>query len=321
MFASSSERRTGRFPHALLLLIALFSLLLYVRPLRAGALYSGALIPTGLNPDAMAVGDFNADGVSDFAVVNYAEHTVSILLANTVGGAGDGTFHEASTFTVGEEPWDIATGNFNGDSATDLVVTEAAAGRVSIWLAGTPGGTPDGTFFPGPAPGVWQYPVAVLFEDLNGDGHDDIAAANYWSDNVSVFYGDGAGGFLGNEVLDAGSRPIDLVTGDFNNDGVVDLVTANFLSDNATLYLGQNGGGFTLKGTLNSGPRPVAASAGALVDGIDDLAFANYYANKITILETTAQAQGNGSLFGFTTQIAAAGSPRSVAFANHDPRH
>lgn len=319
MFASSSEWSTRRLRQLPLLLIALFSLFVCVSPLYAGALYSGALVPTGINPDAMAAGDFNADGVSDFAVVNYADHTVSIFLANTLGGAGDGTFTEVSSFEVGEEPWDIAAGDLNGDGATDLAVTEAAAGRVSIWFAATPGGVPDGTFFAGPAPGVWQYPVSVLFEDLNGDGNDDIAAANYWSDNVSVFYGDGNGGFLGNEVLEAGTRPIDLVTGDFNNDSLVDLVAVNFLSDDATLYLGQAGGGFSLFGNLDAGSRPVAAAAGALVDGIDDLAFANYYLDQISLLETTASAQTQGTLFGFQTHVTAKGSPRSVAFANLTP--
>ncbi len=319
MFASSSVWRTRRARQLPLFLIALFSLLFCVRSSHAGALYSGALVPTGINPDAMAAGDFNADGVSDFAVVNYADHTVSIFLANTLGGVGDGTFTEVSNFEVGEEPWDIAAGDLNGDGASDLAVTEAAAGRVSIWLANTPGGTPDGTFSAGPAPGVWQYPVSVLFKDLNGDGNDDIAAANYWSDNVSVFYGDGAGGFSGNEVLEAGSRPIDLVTGDFNKDGLVDLVAVNFLSDNATLYLGQAGGGFSLFGNLNAGARPVAAASGALVDGIDDLAFANYYLDQISLLETTASAQSQGTLFGFQTQITAKGSPRSLAFANLTP--
>ncbi len=319
MFASSSEWRTRRARQLPLLLIALFSLILCTRPLHAGALYSGALVPTGINPDAMAPGDFNADGVSDFAVVNYADHTVSIFLANTLGGVGDGTFTEVSNFEVGEEPWDIAAGDLNGDGATDLAVTEAAAGRVSIWFAATPGGVPDGTFYAGPAPGVWEYPVSVLFEDLNGDGNDDIAAANYWSDNLSVFYGDGNGGFSGNEVLETGSRPIDLVTGDFNNDGRVDLVSANFLSDNATLYLGQAGGGFTLFGNLNAGPRPVAVAAGALVDGIDDLAFANYYDGELSLLETTVPAQSQGTLFGFQTQLTTTSSPRSVAFANLTP--
>ena len=47
MFASSSERRTDRSPRVPLLLIAIFSLLLCARPVHAGALYSGALIPTG----------------------------------------------------------------------------------------------------------------------------------------------------------------------------------------------------------------------------------------------------------------------------------
>ena len=40
----------------------------------------------GVEPDAVAVGDFNGDGKLDIAVANYASNTVGVLLGNGVGG-------------------------------------------------------------------------------------------------------------------------------------------------------------------------------------------------------------------------------------------
>ena len=54
---------------------------------------------TGLNPQAVAVGDFNGDGKPDLAVVNAASNTVSILLGN-----GDGTFQSQTTLTTDSNP-------------------------------------------------------------------------------------------------------------------------------------------------------------------------------------------------------------------------
>ncbi len=320
MFASHREEtRPARRPGALLPAV-LFLLLFFVpsRPARAGADYPGLLQPAGSHPSATVQGDFNADGAVDLAVLSFSLHRVTIFLANAVAGVGDGSFRIASTFDVGEEPWDIAAGDLNNDGATDLVVTEGVANRFSVWLANTPGGTPDGTFFAGPAPGVWQYPVAAIFEDLNGDGNDDIAVANYWSDNVSIFYGDGAGGFSGNTVIDAGSRPIDLVTGDFNADGARDLAIVDFLSDDLAMYLGATDGSLVADGFLDAGNRPVAAAVAALDDGIDDIVVADYYGNEIGLLLTSTNATQQGQLFDPLTTVSTGGNPRSVVLNDLD---
>src|SRR4029077_10397371 len=42
---------------------------------------------------------------------------------------------------------------------------------------------------------VGTNPVSNATADLNGDGHLDLLTANYISDNASVLFGDGNGGF------------------------------------------------------------------------------------------------------------------------------
>ena len=54
---------------------------------------SAASFDAGLGPDAVAVGDFNGDGMSDLAVTNYYSSDVSALL-----GTGTGSFVCESVF-------------------------------------------------------------------------------------------------------------------------------------------------------------------------------------------------------------------------------
>jgi FG-GAP-like repeat len=48
---------------------------------------------TGKSPQSLAVGDFNKDGMPDFAVANTADNTVSVFL-----GKKDGTFQPLRRF-------------------------------------------------------------------------------------------------------------------------------------------------------------------------------------------------------------------------------
>ena len=70
-------------------------------------------------------------------------------------------------------------------------------------------------------------PFLVAVGDFNGDGKQDLAVANFGSDNVSILLGDGAGNFSAPTNFAAGDQPFSVAVGDFNGDGKQDLAVAS----------------------------------------------------------------------------------------------
>jgi hypothetical protein len=80
----------------------------------------GSPVTVGLNPYALAVGDFNSDGKLDLVVANQTDNTLSILLGN-----GDGTFTPAASSPVALEtvPFSIVAADFNNSGRLGLAIT------------------------------------------------------------------------------------------------------------------------------------------------------------------------------------------------------
>lgn len=84
-------------------------------------------------------------------------------------------------------------------------------------------------------------PGDVTAADLDGDGRLDLVVAA--AGTLTVFRGDGAGGFRRSSAAAAGEGPTGLVTGDFDEDGRIDVLTANHETRYVTLLFGDGKGG------------------------------------------------------------------------------
>jgi hypothetical protein len=159
--------------------------------------WAAGTFDTGASPQAVAVGDFNGDGIPDLAVVNTLGNSVSILLGN-----GDGTFRPRVDYAVGPTPRSVAVADFNGDGIPDLAVANSGGDSVSVLL-----GNGDGSFRPRVDYATGPFPVSVAVADVNGDGTPDLVTANALGDSVSVLLGVGDGTFGPKVDYAAGPAP------------------------------------------------------------------------------------------------------------------
>ena len=87
---------------------------------------------------AVAVGDFNLDGTTDFVSADGGSSTSSSADSVTVvPGAGSGTVGSATSFSTGAHPADVVVADFNNDGKPDIATANQMAGTVSILLNST----------------------------------------------------------------------------------------------------------------------------------------------------------------------------------------
>jgi hypothetical protein len=215
-------------------------------------------------PLAMALADFDADGLLDLATVSTYPSEVTVRL-----GTGSGTFaapqHVANSASSGRA---LEAGDLDADGVLDLVAVNGNSNSLSVWLGDGLGGFgPVATFGTGPAP------VDLVLADVDADGDLDAAVACPGSDDVALMLGDGHGAFSIGSWHPVGTDPQGVLVADFNADGRMDLATANYDSQDVTVLLRTAAGGY-----VSSAPYPVGGNSRSLVaadvdgDGTVDIA-------------------------------------------------
>jgi hypothetical protein len=102
-----------------------------------GTFQNAVSYPAGVRPDRLTGGDFNGDGKTDLAIVfpnTPAPGGVQLFI-----GDGTGKFTPGPFYLAGDNPTDVASGDFNGDGAQDLAVVDNVSTTVCVFL-GTPKG-------------------------------------------------------------------------------------------------------------------------------------------------------------------------------------
>src|SRR5262249_26254512 len=127
------------------------------------------------------------------------------------------------------------------------------------------------------------HPYSIALADFDGDGHIDIAVANYFGFTVSVLRNRGNGTFEPAVDYLVGLAPRRVIAADLNGDGRIDLVTANGSYD-ASILINRGNGTFEDERVIDDIYRPTCIAAADFDgNGIIDLAFGSEYSYYFSI--------------------------------------
>ena len=160
--------------------------------------------------------------------------------------------------------------------------------------------------------GVATGPRQAVVGDLNGDGNQDLATADFGGNGVSIALGNGNGGFTYTSSRIVGASPNNLAVGDLNGDGKQDLVSVNYFGGNISVLIGDGSGEFAAAVNYDVGANPYWVALGDVNgDNKLDAAVAISSSPNVAIL------LGNGTGgFGTPTPVPVASGPNSVAIGD-----
>jgi hypothetical protein len=298
-----------------------------------GQFTAGPTVTVGDAPSSVVVGSFNGDAFADLGIASVGNDNIAIRL-----GDGSGGFTGTGTVSTGtnSDPRSLATGDFNGDTKTDLVSANSGSSTVTIQLGDGMGGfAVDAT--PESVAASAAGPVSVAagrFENPPPPGTPDpdldAIIASPPSDQVLLLTGDGIGGFNGSATQYVPTfsamnpDPSGIAVGALNpsspNPGFAaepDILVANQGLENVMPGFGRIDGtsfDFGAGSPTGAGSDPVGVAFGDLDgDGDPDGISANRGADTATVILSDGLG---GTSADTTSQVGA--SPRAVATGGFD---
>jgi hypothetical protein len=241
-------------------------------------------IAVGKHPVGVAIGDLNGDGKNEIAVAVYSDNAVVILQKDANGA------WQTTSVPVPGSPTDVAIGNISGQNVVVSANYSAATLSVIRYRAGTYVKAQDLK--------VGGGPCKVAIADVTGDGINDIIAANFYDNTISVI-AQSASGLLADQVVYklSGLRPNGMTVADINGDKLNDVIVAERDSDTIDILIQQNDGTLKLEQSLavkdageekenkNKDFGPVEVACGDIDgNGTTDIAFTHMRSNTVRIL-------------------------------------
>ncbi len=232
-----------------------------------GQITLASLNPTGIGVQALATADFNGDGKPDVAVVGSS----SVIVMTNNGNAGFGFF--ASLPGTGPIDWDVIAADVNGDNRPDIICSQLSGspstGNLTVFTNNHNAG-----FVFASAPVTGSNPLNITAADFNGDGHMDLATADYGffgaGQSISILFNDGTGNFTTSPSYLPVMGPSLIASADINGDGKPDVLVGS-------------------AGTNSAGPWSISV---LINDGSGYSMYSFSLSNQVSLL--TADVNGDG---------------------------
>ncbi|HEB86949.1 MAG TPA: tandem-95 repeat protein [Gammaproteobacteria bacterium] len=228
----------------------------------------------GTGPKSLVLGDVDADTDLDIIAANFNSADITVLL-----NSGANTFAKAtnSPFIAGNKPFAVTFADATGDGIPDITCTNFLANTITVLKGSNNANFVAVTGSPFPA-GAGPDGLSIGSLNSNTDSFPDLAVANSTDGSVSVFLGDGAGGFAlkADTLTGTDARSIAII--DVDNDTQVDLVVVHAGSNNVSVLPG-DGSGIFLAASIVNFPAGTAPTSLAINDfdgdTLPDIAVAN----------------------------------------------
>lgn len=164
--------------------------------------------PIGGTPKDFVVGDFDEDGMADMAAGIKESPSLNIVFGRSTASGISRTLASGSVITS------VATGNLDGGSGDDVVVTTVDS--VYVFLS-------QGGSFPNHQSYSVGYAWGVISADFDKDGDEDIIVGI--QDGLFFLKNDGLGSFQRADRFDTIISLVDMLkAADFDGDGDDDIV-------------------------------------------------------------------------------------------------
>jgi hypothetical protein len=194
------------------------------------------------SPRGFAVADLDEDGYDDLYVSNFQYDEVRNVTSYILWGneSGRWSLDRTTNLTDNGGGSDAVVGDFNGDGLLDLANLAWNDGFEKIYVYPNPGHRGFG-----PAPSIKLSALSVLglaSGDLNGDGYDDLVAAEDWNGESSAYFGGPNGPDHVRDIIFQTGRGKDVKIRDLNEDGFLDVLFAGDHGGKTYIYMGGPGG-------------------------------------------------------------------------------
>ena len=186
----------------------------------------------GDQPTVMIARDMDLDGKTDMVTANNLTADVSVIRnTSTPGTIAASSFAAKVDFTVGTQPREVAVGDIDGDDLPDIVTGNFSTNNFSVLRSTSTPGTITASSFAGKVDfAALINPEGLEIVDLDGDGKEDVAVANFSSSMISVFRNTSVSGtpsFATRVDYISGVQPQDISIGDIDGDGKPDIAAGN----------------------------------------------------------------------------------------------